>query len=141
MSNPIFSLKLFQNTNKSTMATPDKKLAELIEKAFEAKVTLGQPPASSTSLTSQQKLNHELDYVSVNDVILIFKQHFETENIFELWISRLACEVSEDGQVSNAGSIALADILENVNERIFIRFSSLISLLEHLKTLNRALGE
>ena len=135
MSKPIFFLKLFQNTNKSTMATPDKKLAELIE-VLEARVTLGQPLASSTLHTSQQKPNHELDYVSVNDVIN-FKKYFEKE-FFELWISRLACEVSVDGQVSNAGNIAPADVLENVNERIFIPVSSLISLL---KTLHWALGE
>ena len=120
------------------MATPDEKLAKLVEKAFEAKVTLGQPPAS---VSSQEQTNFEYDYISVTDVILNFKQYFKTENVFELWITNLAREVSADGQISNAGSIALADILDNVNERIFIRFSSLISLLEHPKTSHRALGE
>ena len=123
------------------MATPDEKLAKLVEKAFEARVTLGQPPASAASPTSQEQPNFEFDYISVTDVILIFKQYFKTENIFELWISNLAREVSADGQISNAGSIALADILDNVNERIFIRYSSLISLLEHPETSHRALGE
>ena len=118
------------------MATPDEKLAKLVEKAFEARVTLGQTPAPS-----QEQTNFEFDYISVTDVILIFKQYFMTENVFELWISNLAREVSADGQISNAGSIALADILDNVNERIFIRFSSLISLLEHPETSHRALGE
>ena len=118
------------------MATPDEKLAKLVEKAFEARVTLGQPPAPS-----QEQTNFEFDYISVTDVILLFKQYFKTENVFELWISNLAREVSADGQISNAGSIALADILDNVNERIFIRFSSLISLLEHPETSHRALGE
>ena len=118
------------------MATPDEKLAKLVEKAFEARVTLGKPPAPS-----QEQTNFEFDYISVTDVILIFKQYFMTENVFELWISNLAREVSADGQISNAGNILLADILDNVNERIFIRFSSLISLLEHPETSHRALGE
>ena len=123
------------------MATPDEKLAKLVEKAFEARVTLGQPPASAASPTSQEQPNFEFDYISVTDVIIIFKQYFKTDNVFELWISNLAREVSADGQVSNAGNIPLADILDNVNERIFIRFSSLISLLEHPETSHRALGE
>ena len=123
------------------MAAPDEKLAKLVEKAFEARVTLGQPPASAASPTSQEQPNFEFDYISVTDVILIFKQYFKTENVFELWISNLAREVSADGQISNAGCIALADILDNVNERIFIRFPSLISLLEHPETSHRALGE
>ena len=123
------------------MATPDEKLAKLVEKAFEARVTLGQLPASAASPTSQEQPNFEFDYISVTDVILIFKQYFKTENVFELWITNLAREVSADGQISNAGNIALADILDNVNERIFIRFSSLISLLEHPETSHRALGE
>ena len=124
------------------MATPDEKLAKLVEKAFEARVTLGQPPTSAAaSPTSQEQPNFEFDYISVTDVILIFKQYFKTENVFELWITNLAREVSADGQISNAGNIALADILDNVNERIFIRFSSLISLLEHPETSHRALGE
>ena len=120
------------------MATPDEKLAKLVEKAFEARVTLGQPPVPAPS---QEQTNFIFDYISVTDVILIFKQYFKTENVFELWISNLAREVSADGQVSNAGNIALEDILDNVNQRIFIRFSSLISLLEHPETTHRALGE
>ena len=124
------------------METPDEKLAKLVEKAFEARVTLGHPPTSAAaSPTSQEQPNFEFDYISVTDVILIFKQYFKTENVFELWISNLAREVSADGQISNAGNIALADILDNVNERIFIRFSSLFSLLEHPETSHRALGE
>ena len=123
------------------MATPDEKLAKLVDKAFEAKVTLGQPPASTASPTSQEQPNFEFDYISVTDFILIFKPYFKTDNVFETWIANLAREVSADGQVSNAGNIALADILDNVNERIFIRFSSLFSLLEHPETSHRALGE
>ena len=108
------------------MTTADEKLAQLIEKVFEARVTLGQPP---------------LDYVPLNDVIRIVKPYFKEEKTFNNWISSLACEVSEDGQASIAGNIALADILNNVNERIFIKFPSVLSLLEHPKTLHRALGE
>ena len=120
------------------MATPDEKLAKLVEKAFEARVTLGQPSAPATS---QEQPKFEFDYISVTDVIFIFKQYFKTDNVFEHWITNLAREVSADGQISNAGSIALADILDNVNERMFIRFSSVISLLEHPETSHRALGE
>ena len=126
------------------MTTPDEKLVQVIDKAFEAKVTLGQPPASSTLPTSQQRRRQptqELDYVPVNDVIRIVKPYFKEETTFEHWVSSLACEVSEDGQASIAGNIALADILNNVNERIFIKFPSVLSLLEHPKTLHRALGE
>ena len=126
------------------MTTPDEKLVQVIDKAFEAKVTLGQPPASSTLPTSQQRRRQptqELDYVPVNDVIRIVKPYFKEETTFEHWVSSLACEVSEDGQASIAGNIALAHILNNVNERIFIKFPSVLSLLEHPKTLHRALGE
>ena len=126
------------------MTTPDEKLVQVIDKAFEAKVTLGQPPASSTLPTSQQRRRQptqELDYVPVNDVIRIVKPYFKEETTFEHWVSSLACEVSEDGQASIAGNIGLADILNNVNERIFIKFPSVLSLLEHPKTLHRALGE
>ena len=124
------------------MTTPDEKLVQVIDKAFEAKVTLGQPPVSSALPTSQQRQQtHELDYVPVNDVIRIIKPYFKEETTFEHWVSSLACEVSEDGQPSIAGNIALADILNNVNERIFIKFPSVLSLLEHPKTLHRALGE
>ena len=110
------------------MTTADEKLVQVIDQASEAKVTLGQP-------------NHELDFVPVNDVIRIVKPYFKEENTFNNWISSLACEVSENGQASIAGNIALADILNNVNERIFIKFPSVLSLLEHPKTLHRALGE
>ena len=124
------------------MTTPDEKLAQLIEKASEAKVTLGQPPVSSTLPTSRQRQpTHVLDYVSVNDVIRIVKPYFKEETTFERWISSLACEVSEDGQASIAGNIGIADILNNVNERIFIKFPSVLSLLEHPKTLHRAVGK
>ena len=123
------------------MTTADEKLVQVIEKASEARVTLGQPPVSSTLPTSRQRLSTQLDYVSVNDVIRILKPYFKEESTFEHWISSLACEVSEDGQASIAGNIGIADILNNVNERIFIKFPSVLSLLEHPKTLHRALGE
>ena len=123
------------------MTTADEKLVQVIEKASEARVTLGQPPVSSTLPTSRQRLSTQLDYVSVNDVIRILKPYFKEESTFEHWISSLACEVSEDGQASIAGNIALADIRNNVNERIFIKFPSVLSLLEHPITLHRALGE
>ena len=123
------------------MTTADEKLVQVIEKAFEARVTLGQPPVSSTLPTSRQRQPTQLDYVSVNDVIRILKPHFKEETTFDHWISSLACEVSEDGQASIAGNIGIADILNNVNERIFIKFLSVSSLLEHPKTLHRALGE
>ena len=123
------------------MTTADEKLADLIEKVSEARVTLGQPPVSSTLPTSRQRLSTQLAYVSVNDVIRILKPYFKEDSTFEHWISSLACEVSEDGQASIAGNIALADIRNNINERIFIKFPSVLSLLEHPKTLHRALGE
>ena len=123
------------------MTTADEKLVQVFEKASEARVTLGQPPVSSTLPTSRQRLPTQLDYVSVNDVIRIVKPYFKEETTFERWISSLACEVSEDGQASIAGNIGLADILNNVNERIFLKFPSVLSLLEHPKTLHRALGE
>ena len=123
------------------MTTADEKLVQLIEKVSEVRVTLGQPPVSSTLPTSRQRQPTQLDYVSVNDVIRILKPHFKEESTFDHWISSLACEVSEDGQASIAGNIALADIRSNVNERIFIKFPSVLSLLEHPKTLHRALGE
>ena len=123
------------------MTTADEKLVQVIEKASEARVTLGQPPVSSTLPTSRQRLPTQLDYVSVNDVIRIVKPYFKEETTFERWISSLACEVSEDGQASIAGNIGLADILNNVNERIFIKFPSVLSLLEHPKTLHRAVGK
>ena len=123
------------------MTTADEKLVQLIEKVSEVKVTLGQPPVSSTLPTSRQRQPTQLDYVSVNDVIRILKPYFKEESTFDHWISSLACEVSEDGHASIAGNIALADICNNVNERIFIKFPSVLSLLEHPKTLHRALGE
>ena len=123
------------------MTTADEKLADLIEKVSEARVTLGQPPVPSTLPTSRQRLSTQLDYLSVNDVNRILKPYFKEESTYEHWISSLACEVSEDGQASIAGNIALADIRNNVNERIFIKFPSVLSLLEHPKTLHRALGE
>jgi hypothetical protein len=123
------------------MTTADEKLVQVIEKAFEARITLGQPPVSSTLPTSRQRLPTQLDYVSVNDVIRIVKPYFKEETTFESWISSLACEVSEEGQASIAGNIGLADILNNVNERIFLKFPSVLSLLEHPKTLHRAVGE
>ena len=123
------------------MTTADDKLAQLIEKASEARVTLGQPPVSSTLPTSRQRQPTQLDYVPVNDVIRILKPYFKEENTFNNWISSLACEVSENGQASIAGNIALADILNNVNERIFIKFPSVLSLLEHPETWHRAVGE
>ena len=123
------------------MTTADEKLVQLIEKVSEVKVTLGQPPVSSTLPTSRQRLPTQFDYVSVNDVIRIVKPYFKEENTFNNWISSLACEVSENGQASIAGNIALAAILNNVNERIFIKLPSVLSLLEHPKTSHRALGE
>ena len=123
------------------MTTADEKLVQLIEKVSEARVTLGQPPASSTLPTSRQRQPTQLDYVSVNDVIRTLKPYFKEESTFESWISSLACEVSEDGQASIAGNIGLADILNNVNERIFIKFPSVLSLLEHPKILHRAVGK
>ena len=110
------------------MTTADEKLVQVIEKASEARIRLGQP-------------NRELDFVPVNDVIRIVKPYFKEENTFNNWISSLACEVSENGQASIAGNIALAAILNNVNERIFIKLPSVLSLLEHPKTLHRAVGK
>ena len=115
------------------MATPDEKLAKLVEEVFGAKVTFESPPGSPSSTT-------EVEFISIKDVIRLVKHYFQCEDVFNNWCSRLAREVSEDGTVTNIDDLDLHNIFSDVRN-LYIPFASITSLLEHPQTRLRALGE